>query len=105
MGVYNFNLLKDELSLPAWLTLGAASQIIVGYLAPQEYAIVPIAFTLSILTIKFAAQYAGLYRNTYLKDVPLGRWTALFPNDDGTRPEKFADKPVAIFVVGIRSNQ
>ncbi|KAI1503397.1 hypothetical protein F5X99DRAFT_375123 [Biscogniauxia marginata] len=104
MGVYNFNLLKDELSLPAWLAVGAAAQFAVSLFAPTGYALVPTVITFCILTINFVAQYVGLFSNTYLKDANLGRWSVLFPNEDGSRPEKFADKPVAIFLIGIRCN-
>lgn len=105
MGLYNFNLLKDELSLPAWLVVGAAAQIAVSFLAPSGYVLVPATIAIAILGINFAAQYLGLNRNEYLKDATLDRWSILFPEEDGSRPEKFADKPVAIFLVGIRSNQ
>ncbi|KAI0443001.1 hypothetical protein F4803DRAFT_517089 [Xylaria telfairii] len=104
MGGYNFNLLKDELSLPAWLAVGAAAQIAIGLLAPQGYALLPTIITLCILVINFAAGYVGLYKNIHLKNATLGRWSILFPNEDGSRPEKFADKPVAIFFIGIRCN-
>lgn len=105
MGAYNFNLLRDELSLPAWLVVGAAAQIVVSFFAPYRYSLVPVISAFCILAINLGAQYVGIYGNTYLQKATLGRWSVLFPEKDGSRPEKLADKPVAIFLVGIRSNQ
>ncbi|KAI1381394.1 hypothetical protein F4677DRAFT_124010 [Hypoxylon crocopeplum] len=104
MGAYNFRLLKDELSLPAWLAIGAAAQIIVSFAAPARFAYVPAVVTIAVLTLNFAAQLFGLTQNIYLKNTVPGRHTVIFPNDDGTRPENFGDKPIAMFLVGIRSN-
>lgn len=105
MGAYNFNLLKDELSLPAWLIIGAAAQIIVSFTAPPGFGFVPVAIGFCVLTLNFMAQLLGLAKNTYLKNTILGRHTVIFPEEDGSRPEKLGDKPIAMFLVGIRSNQ
>ncbi|KAI2617410.1 hypothetical protein GGR54DRAFT_607648 [Hypoxylon sp. NC1633] len=104
MVYYNFNLIKDELSLPAWLAIGAAAQLLVSFTAPAGYAFVPAGVVISVLTLNFAAQLLGLTKNIYLKNTIPGRHTVIFPNDDGTRPEKLGDKPIAMFLVGIRSN-
>ncbi len=105
MGNFNFNLIKDELSLPAWLAAGALAQAGVSVAAPKEYVLVPAVLVLSILAINFAVQYLGFYRNTYVKDARMGRVSVLFPEKDGSRPENMGAKPVTMFVVGIRSNQ
>lgn len=105
MGGYNFNLVKDELSLPAWLTIGAMAQILVSLAAPSQYAFVPAAVAFCFLALNFATQYLGFLKNTYLKDAVLDRHSVLFPEDDGSRPEKMGAKPVAMFLIGIRSNQ
>ncbi|KAI1780610.1 hypothetical protein F4818DRAFT_396255 [Hypoxylon cercidicola] len=104
MVYYNYNLVKDELSLPAWLLVGAAAQILVSFTAPQEFAFVPAGITFSVLLINFLAQALGITKNTYLKNTIPGRHTVVFPNEDGSRPEKLGDKPIAMFLVGIRSN-
>lgn len=105
MGYYNYNLVKDDLSLPAWLLIGATSQIIVSLTAPRAFIFVPAAIVFSVLAINFAVQALGITKNKYLRNTIPGRHTILFPNDDGTRPEKLGDKPIAMFLVGIRSNR
>lgn len=104
MAKFNLNLLQDELSLPAWLALGALAQAGVSIAAPAQYALVPAALVLSILGANFVLQYLGLYRNYYTKDARLGRVSILFPEKDGSRPEDMGDKPVAMFLLGLRSN-
>ncbi|KAK3342080.1 hypothetical protein B0T25DRAFT_559921 [Lasiosphaeria hispida] len=104
MPAYNFKLAKDELSLPAWLAIGAAAQALVSWTAPAAYALVPVAVVSSILLANLALQCLGWVRSTYLRDAVLDRTTVLFPEDDGSRPETLGTKPVAIFWLGIRSN-
>lgn len=104
MGAYNFNLLKDELSLSAWLAVGACVQAAVSFLLPARYSLLPLALTACILAGNLAAQYSGIVPNAYLKKATLDRWSILFPEKDGSRPAKFGDKPIAMFLVGIRSN-
>ncbi|ORY69606.1 uncharacterized protein BCR38DRAFT_419557 [Pseudomassariella vexata] len=104
MGAYNFSLLKDELSLPAWLLIGAAAQTFAGWIAPPGYALVPVAVASSVLILNFAAQALGILRYSYLKGATLDRISVTFPEDDGSRPEKMGTKPVAVFMLGIRSN-
>jgi hypothetical protein len=101
---YNFTLLKDELSLTAWLVIGAAGQLLVTFLAPAKYALVPVGLTFAILAIDFITQLLGLQKSVYLKDAVMGRHAVLFPNEDGSRPDKMASQSVAIFMIGIRSN-
>ena len=105
MGAYNFNLLKDELSLPAWLTIGATAQILVSLTAPSEFAFAPAAIAFCFLALNFVTQFLGVSKNTYLKDATLDRHSVLLPEDDGSRPEKMGNKGIAMFLIGIRSNQ
>ena len=105
MGAYNLNLVKDELSLPAWLAIGAAAQILVNLTAPSEYVFAPAAIAFSFLALNFLTQFLGILRNPYLKDAVMDRHSVLFPEDDGSRPEKMGNKPIAMFLIGIRSNQ
>lgn len=104
MAKFNFNLLHDELSLPAWLALGAVAQAGISVAAPAQYALVPAVFVLTVLVANFALQYLGLYRNYYLKNARMGRISVLFPEKDGSRPEDMGDKPVTMFLLGLRSN-
>lgn len=105
MAPYNFNLLKDELSLASWLAIGATVQVLVSLAAPPRYALVPLALVVAARVLDFAAQYLGLVPNYYLKQAVMGRHSVMFPGRDGSRPEEMGTKPVAIFLVGIRSNQ
>jgi hypothetical protein len=104
MAKFNFNLLSDELSLPAWLALAALAQGGVSFLAPAKYALVPSVLVLSVLTLNFVLQYTGLVRNVYYKDARMGRISVLFPEKDGSRPADLGDKPVTMFLLGLRSN-
>lgn len=106
MGNFNFNLVKDELSLPAWLAIGALGQAGVTLFAPPKYFLVPACMVLGTLAINFSVQYLGFYRNKFVEQARLGRVSVTFPEEDGSRPEKgMGSKPVTMFVVGIRSNQ
>ncbi|KAI0476269.1 hypothetical protein GGR56DRAFT_462415 [Xylariaceae sp. FL0804] len=104
MAPYNYNLVKDELSLTSWLAIGAAAQVLVSLVAPTSYALVPVVVTFSILFLNFLTQYLGLQSNPYLKDAVMNRHSVVFPDSDGKRPEEMGNKPVAMFLVGIRSN-
>ncbi|EFQ35945.1 hypothetical protein CGRA01v4_07649 [Colletotrichum graminicola] len=104
MGVYNLNLLKDELSLSAWLAAGACFQAVVSLVFPARYTLFPLAVAVLLRAGTLVAQYVGIAPNAYLKKATLDRWSILFPENDGSRPIKFGDKPIAMFLVGIRSN-
>lgn len=105
MAPYNFNLVKDELSLTSWLAIGAMTQVLFGLVAPPGYALLPLALIVGARALDFALQYLGLVQNYYLKQAVMGRHSILFPDRDGGRPEEMGTKPVAMFLVGIRSNQ
>ncbi|RYP45962.1 hypothetical protein DL769_011421 [Monosporascus sp. CRB-8-3] len=104
MGAYNSKLVKAEVSLPAWLAIGAAAQLIVSWTAPAGYDMVPVAVVSCVLVLNLAMRSVGWLRSAYLKDAVLDRTTVLFPEDDGSRPETMGSKPVAVFWLGIRSN-
>lgn len=105
MAPYNVVLLKDELSLGAWLAVGAAVQILFGLAAPARYVLLPVALTFSILGLDFALQYLGLRKSPYLRDAVRDRHSIMFRERDGSRPEGLGTKPVAMFLIGVRSNQ
>ena len=105
MAPYNIVLLKDELSLSAWLALGAATQVLFGLAAPARYVLLPVALTFTILGLDFALQYLGLRASPYLKDAVRDRHSILLRERDGSRPEALGTKPVAMFLIGVRSNQ
>jgi hypothetical protein len=105
MAPYNVVLLKDELSLSAWLAVGAAVQILFGLAAPARYVLLPVALTFSILGLDFALQYLGLRKSPYLRDAVRDRHSIMFRERDGSRPEGLGTKPVAMFLIGVRSNQ
>jgi hypothetical protein len=105
MAPYNYNIMKDELSLSAWLAVGAAAQIIASLVLPGKYIFVPVALTAAILGLNWATQYLGLARNAYVTNAVMGRHSVMFPDEDGARPKEMGTKPVAMFLIGIRSNQ
>ena len=47
----------------------------------------------------------GLTHNIYMDGVKKGKWIAQIPNEDGSFPEKAADKDMVVFLLGTRSNQ
>lgn len=105
MAPYNVVMLKDELSLSTWLAVGAASQILFGLVAPARYLLVPVVLTFGILGMDIALQYLGLRKNPYLKDAVRDRHSIMYRERDGSRPEGLGTKPVAMFLIGVRSNQ
>lgn len=105
MAPYNIVLLKDELSLSAWLSVGAAAQLLFGLAAPAGYVLLPVALTFGILGLDFVLQYVGLRKSPYLKHAVRDRHSILYRERDGSRPEGPGTKPVAMFLIGVRSNQ
>lgn len=105
MAPYNVVLLKDELSLSTWLAIGAAAQILFGLVAPAKYLLLPVAFIFSLWGLDFALQYLGLRKNPYLSVAVSDRHSIMYRERDGSRPEGLGTKPVAMFLIGIRSNQ
>lgn len=105
MAPYNLNLVKDELSLASWLAIGATAQVLFALVAPPRYALLPLAMVIAARVLDFAMQYLCLVPNYYLKQAVLGRHSIVFPDRDGSKPEEMGTKPVAMFLVGIRSNQ
>jgi hypothetical protein len=105
MAPYNIVLLKDELSLSTWLAIGATAQVLFGLTAPARYVLLPVALTFSILVLDFALQYFGLRESPYLKNAVRDRHSILYRERDGSRPEGPGTKPVAMFLIGVRSNQ
>jgi hypothetical protein len=105
MAPYNVVLLKDELSLSAWLAIGAATQVLFSLAAPSRYVLLPVALTFSILGLDFALQYLGLRKSPYLRDAVRDRHSIMYREKDGSRPEGLGTKPVAMFLIGVRSNQ
>ncbi|KAK7739639.1 hypothetical protein SLS53_005606 [Cytospora paraplurivora] len=105
MAPYNVVLLKDELSLSTWLAVGAALQMLFGLAAPAQYVLLPVALTFSIWGLDFALQYLGLRKSPYLRDAVRDRHSIMFRERDGSRPQEgLGTKPVAMFLIGIRSN-
>ncbi|ROV93458.1 hypothetical protein VPNG_09625 [Cytospora leucostoma] len=105
MAPYNVVLLKDELSLSTWLAVGAALQVLFGLAAPARYVLLPVALVFSIWGLDFALQYLGLRKSPYLRDAVRDRHSIMFRERDGSRPQEgLGTKPVAMFLIGIRSN-
>ncbi|KAI9164031.1 Monooxygenase af470 [Paramyrothecium foliicola] len=104
MARFNLNLIKDELSLATWLAIGAAAQVLFTFVAPTRYILVPVALATSILALNFVTQLLGVQNYEYLKHAVMGRNSVMFPEDDGSRPAEMGAKPVAMFLIGIRSN-
>jgi len=105
MPSYNIILLKDELPLSTWLAIGAAAQVLFTLAAPSRYALLPVALTLGFFLLDFTLQYFGLINSPYLKDAERGRHSIMYREADGSRPEGPGTKPVAMFLIGVRSNQ
>ncbi|KAK0635859.1 hypothetical protein B0T17DRAFT_503358 [Bombardia bombarda] len=101
---YNFNLLKDEFDIKTWLAIGASIQVAVSLLAPAKYVLVPAALSVFILVSGWVLAYLNLAPNKYMDGVELSRFSLMFPEEDGSRPENFGKQPLAVFIVGIRSN-
>lgn len=84
-------LLRDELSLPQWLLVGALVQLTLGYLAPHHNVILPIAL-LSFYCTRFFVTSARYALGRRPSGVVWGKHTALMP--DVGLPDTFDEKDV-----------
>ena len=101
----NLAYLRDDLRMSTWLLIGAAFQCVLSLVLPPRVACVP---TLLVLFWRFAAFLTtcqGITHNRNLDRVVVGRHTAQIPHEDGSSPEKAAEKELTVLVLGARSNQ
>ena len=97
--------IRDQFRLSTWLLIGACLQTLLLLLLPARIASFPAAILLASRVIKTTLMSKGFIHDMSLDNVLLGRRTAQIPNEDGSFPERAADKEVVVFIVGARSNQ
>ena len=105
MGSSLLAVIRDQFKLSTWLLIGALMQSLLYHLLPLRIASLPAAILLALQVIKTTLMSKGLLHDTSLDNVLPGRRTAQIPNEDGTMPDKAADKEVVVFILGARSNQ
>lgn len=106
--------LKDSLTLPTILALGAVVQIVFLAILPARYALLPVAFILGRSVVTTIFQIRSLASDPFKQGVIPGRVTAQlpFPIEDGTQsiPPSLAanfgnvpaSAPLVTFHLGIR---
>lgn len=97
--------LLNNFTISTWLIVGATLQSVLCLTLPRNVALLPAVILLLSRLVNGALVTKGFLRNKYLDGVYMGRWTASRLNDDGSVPEKSADKEMVVFVVGAHSNQ
>lgn len=105
------NILRAELSITDWLLLGCGFQSLLVLISPLPaiYSLLP---TLSLLTykvLKIVAMTCGLIYNPHMKNVRVGRQTAIFPGPDGSFSRSPGDPlgggEICIVLLSVKCNQ
>ena len=97
------SLIRDDLQLTTWLSLGACLQSFLILLLPAKYAMLPAAAVVGYRFTKTALMTVGLIHDTTQDKVLQGRFTAQLP-PVGSEQKK-ADEEMVVFIIGARSNQ
>ena len=100
------HILRDQLTLPTWLALGALAQTTLFLLPiPTCLACLPAATYLFLTSLDAYAQATGWRRNTYMADIIPQKVTAVVPDthtgEYGSTP---ANAGVVVLLIGTRSN-
>ena len=96
---------RDDLRMSTWLLIGASLQCVLCLVLPVYVASVPTLLIIAGRAIQSALIIQGVLRDPSLDRVVKGRFTAQIPFDDGSFPDRPADKEVVLLVLGARSNQ
>jgi hypothetical protein len=97
--IHAIQFLRDALSLPTWLALGAFLQSTLLLLLPTRFAILPVAIYLITSLIDSILVLNGIRSNSYMSGVVLGKTSAQFPGS--TMPSQ---NPVVVIKLAARSN-
>ncbi|QDS72365.1 hypothetical protein FKW77_008229 [Venturia effusa] len=95
--------LKDQMTLSSWLAIGACFNSLL------LLAIGRIALLLPFLLVTFrigdaVLQTYGFKKNPLMDGGILSKYSAQFPNQDGTFGPKPASEQIVVFLIGARSN-
>ena len=97
--------LRDDFRMSTWLLVGAAFQGALCLVLPTYLAYLPTFLILaSRVTVYITTNY-GITHNSSMDRVVIGRQTAQIPNENGSYPEKGAEKELTVLILGARSNQ
>lgn len=105
MSATRLGFLLNNFTISTWLLVGATLQCTLSLMLPRNVALLPAVILLVSRLISGALVTKGFLRNSYLDGAIMGRWTASRLNEDGSVPQKPADREMVLFVVGARSNQ
>ncbi len=105
MALPNLTFFRDDFRMTTWLLSGAALQCLLFLLLPTYVALFPTLLLISARIATFVLISHGMMRDPSFDKVKIGRLTAQIPYEDGSAPEKPAEKEVVILVLGARSNQ
>lgn len=97
-------LLKDQIALSSWLAIGACFNSIL-FLAIGHVALL-LPFLLVLFQIGDAIlQTYGFKKNPLMDGGIMGKYSAQFPNEDGTFSLNPASEQIVVFLIGARCNQ
>ena len=101
------NLIRDQFTIPAWLSLGALAQLALFTLPIKPYyAAFPAIGYIVFALLDNALTLMGLKQNTHLANVVMGRTTALVPSSDGTfKKSGTSGERIAVLHLGIKISQ
>ena len=97
------NIIRDQLQLSTWLALGALAQGPL-YLLLGRLAFAPAFVLLLYRALDAYAQATGWKHNSYMDDVLLQKFSAQFPDEEGTYGPEPSKQGVVVLLIGTRCN-
>ena len=106
-GAGQLNIIRDFLSIEAWMALGALAQLALLALPIKPYyAAAPVLAYLVLSILNNSLMLLGVKENAYSADVLYGRTTALVPDEDGRFTKAGAKgSKISVFQLGVKSHQ
>jgi len=98
------NLLRDQLSISTWLSLGAFSQAILYFLTGPRIAFLPAFLVLLYRALEAYAMTTGWKRNTFMDGIIPGKISAQIPDAEGNLGPQPASSDIVVLLIGTRSN-
>lgn len=97
-------ILKDQMTLSSWLSIGACFNSLL-FLAIGRIALL-LPFLLVVFRVSDTLlQTYGFKKNPLMDGSIKSKYSAQFPNEDGTFGPKPASEQIVVFLIGARSNQ
>jgi len=103
--------IRSQLSITDWLLIGCGLQALIVFVSPLSvsYSLAPTLALIVFKILKTLATIFGVIGNPHMKNIRVGRQTAIFPNSDGgferKEGESVGGKGMCIVLLSSKCNQ